>query len=197
MIDTPRIEVKVFCRPATQDGELSRQLVPVFHRWIREGTLDDLMIDVADYSHVPDGPGVLLVCHEAIYGIDDTGGERGLLFSRRREKAGENPADLATRVRSAITSALSACSRLESEDTLDGLLAFDAGSWSIKVNDRRFGEDHRAELTEAVRSVVDAMRCGDATIATETSDDRLGVRVGLEISGSAAALAALGGSESG
>jgi len=34
--------------------------IPVFHRWIQEAVLNELVIDVADYRHVPAGPGVML-----------------------------------------------------------------------------------------------------------------------------------------
>ena len=32
------------------------QAIPVFHRWIQEQALPGLLIDVADYRHVPEGP---------------------------------------------------------------------------------------------------------------------------------------------
>jgi hypothetical protein len=32
-------------------------VIPVFHRWIQEQIFDELLLDVANYSHVPDGPG--------------------------------------------------------------------------------------------------------------------------------------------
>ena len=41
-----------------------RDFIPIFHEWIKSRRLEDeVMIDVADYSHVPDGPGVILVGH--------------------------------------------------------------------------------------------------------------------------------------
>ena len=43
----------------------------VFHRWIREGCCPELLIDVADYRHVPFGPGVVLVGHEAEYAMEN------------------------------------------------------------------------------------------------------------------------------
>ena len=37
----------------------SKDFIPVFHNWIQDKVVDDhLLIDVADYSHIPDGPGV-------------------------------------------------------------------------------------------------------------------------------------------
>ena len=37
--------------------------VAVFHQWIRDGVCPEMLIDVADYRHVPAGPGVLLIGH--------------------------------------------------------------------------------------------------------------------------------------
>ena len=45
--------------------------IPVFHRWIQDKVVDDhLLIDVADYSHIPDGPGIMLVAHEGNISLD-------------------------------------------------------------------------------------------------------------------------------
>ncbi len=49
--------------------------VPVFHSWIRDNALPGhLLIDVADYAHVPDGPGTLIVSHEANIHLDQEDG---------------------------------------------------------------------------------------------------------------------------
>jgi hypothetical protein len=61
-----------------------RDFIPVFHSWIRAKKLDGVLIDVADYSHVHHGPGVLLVAHEAYWGMDETGGRLGMFYKRRR-----------------------------------------------------------------------------------------------------------------
>ena len=59
------------------------QLIPVFHRWIREQAMPELLIDVADYSHVPAGPGVMVIGHEANYSVDNRENRLGLLYNRR------------------------------------------------------------------------------------------------------------------
>src|SRR5216683_2708414 len=46
-------------------------LIPVFHSWIENRAEDDeLLIDVADYIHVPAGPGVVLIGHEGNYSFN-------------------------------------------------------------------------------------------------------------------------------
>lgn len=45
-------------------------LIGVFHRAIQGARLEGLLLDVADYRHIPQGPGVLLVGHDADYGCN-------------------------------------------------------------------------------------------------------------------------------
>ena len=48
------------------EGASLEPLIPVFHGWIENQVAkDELLIDVADYSHVPAGPGIVLIGHEA------------------------------------------------------------------------------------------------------------------------------------
>jgi hypothetical protein len=62
-----KIAVKLFA-PHAQVPEGA--LIPIYHHWIQNHSIPDhLLIDVADYEHVPEGPGTVLVAHEAnIYG---------------------------------------------------------------------------------------------------------------------------------
>jgi hypothetical protein len=87
-----RLELKLFVESRAPD---QREIVPVFHGWIRDRLLpDELLIDVADYSHVHHGPGVILVGHRAIYGIDQSEGRPGLLCRQRRPASGEGGSGL-------------------------------------------------------------------------------------------------------
>jgi hypothetical protein len=82
-----RLGVKWFCSEGVSVSP--ETLIPVYHRWIREKRLEGLMIDVADYAHVPDGPGVMLIGHEADYSLDEgVGGSLGLLAVRKRIGSG-------------------------------------------------------------------------------------------------------------
>lgn len=56
------LSVKIF----EQSGaELNgTQAIAVFHRWIQRGGIPEMPIDVADYAHIPAGPGVILVCQK-------------------------------------------------------------------------------------------------------------------------------------
>jgi hypothetical protein len=106
-----------------------RDLIPVFHDWIKRRALDELLIDVHDYSHVHEGPGVILVGHEAHYGMDRREGRLGMVYRARRTPPGPIGQELGSAVRRAANAA-----KLASE-ALDGL-AFDAGELLVGFEDR-------------------------------------------------------------
>lgn len=122
--------VKVFAK--TAEGVDLHAAIPVFHRWIQKSALPELLIDVADYQHVPNGPGVMLVGHDSHYGLDQTKGRLGLLYTRRTVLAGS----AGDRIRASIDAVQTACRMLENEPEYAGKLAFDYGAMEISVNDR-------------------------------------------------------------
>jgi len=129
-VNVQHLNVKIFARePAAVDlGDA----IPVFHRWIQEGAGEELLIDVADYRHVPAGPGVLLVGHEANYSLDVSFRKLGLLYNRKAAHEGSTQDKLLE----AFYSALEACRRLEQEPEFRGKLLFNAGDCEVIVNDR-------------------------------------------------------------
>ncbi|HVS12893.1 MAG TPA: hypothetical protein VMV46_03135 [Thermoanaerobaculia bacterium] len=136
---TTRIDVDVGTL-ADPSAPALEELIPVFHQLIRERALDDLVIDVADYAHVPEGPGVVLVGHDAIYSYRDRGGvssgRRGLRYSRRRDswRPVADAASSSAWLCAALRHAFAACRTLE--DRLAGRLRFDPGSFEVRLNDR-------------------------------------------------------------
>ena len=103
----------------------------VFNSWIPT-TPDEVLIDVADYSHLTEGPLTLLVGHDANYSLDNHSAEMGLLYSRKQPADG----DLTERLVSAFKAALTACRRLEEEPSLAGKVKFRSGDVSLVANDR-------------------------------------------------------------
>jgi hypothetical protein len=124
------INVKVFVDNAA-DVHLE-DAIPVFHQWIRDTVTPELLIDVADYLHVPQGPGILLIGHEANYRLDEREGRVGLLYNRKAELDG----DFQSRLEQAHTAALAACERLEKDPAFGGKLKFDRNAIEVFVNDR-------------------------------------------------------------
>lgn len=124
------INVKIFAEtPRPVDLAAA---IPVFHRWIQENACEELLIDVADYRHVPAGPGVVLVGHEANYSLDQSFSRLGLLYNRKVPRNG-SPQD---NLLQAFYAALAACRRLEQEPEFQNRLKFDAGQCEVILNDR-------------------------------------------------------------
>ena len=128
-----------------------RDFIPIFHEWIQSRRLEDeVMIDVADYSHVYHGPGVLLMCHEGQYSLDQSGGRLGLLYSRRRRTEG----DVRSRLSRAFGAALKACQRLQAEPALEGRLHFRYDEALFKIQNRLLAP----RTPEAFDAVKDGLR---------------------------------------
>lgn len=123
-----KFQVKLY----TSSGDIALdKLIPVFHTWIREKKIaDELLIDVADYAHVPQGPGVVLIGHQSDYYLDVADDRPGLLYSRKRGFDGSFEAGL----EDAFRRALGACQMLESEPGLG--LSFDTDEVLFRVQDR-------------------------------------------------------------
>lgn len=133
------------------EGDLDLEaFVPVFHAWIREHALEDeVMIDVADYAHVVDGPGVLLVCHEGHYVIERRGGVWALVYNRKRGGVGDAFAD---RVRVPLRRLARAATLLASDPTL-GKLRFRTDELVLRVYDRL----HAPNTDETLAGVRDGL----------------------------------------
>jgi len=179
-LNTSRIDLKVLAASGNGSDEAkswdSSKVIPVFHRWIQEGTLDELMIDVADYSHVPNGPSVILLCHDAQYALDTGNGELGLLYSRRRETGGSRVGgfdSFAQRVPSVFHDALVVCEKLEAEASLVGELRFPCDRFVLRCNDRLVGEESLQLVETEIRGFMERL-------VPESSTD---VVVGVDSSG--------------
>jgi hypothetical protein len=116
----------------TSEGLSLEPLIPVFHSWIENQNGDELLIDVADYTHVPAGPGVVLIGHEGNYSVDNTDDHLGVRYNRKAELNGGNQNVLTQAARAALT----ACQRLESEPRLGGKFLFNGQDIEIFINDR-------------------------------------------------------------
>jgi hypothetical protein len=142
------INLKIFVEDAAAPGlaNLLAEAVPVFHRWIRDGVCPEMLIDVADYRHVPAGPGVLLIGHEANYSLDNRENRLGLLYNRKAPLDG----DLQSRLEQAHGAALEACGRLEREAPFAGKLKFDRNAIEVFINDRLLAPNN-ADTWQALR----------------------------------------------
>ncbi len=103
-MNAQKLCVKLFLKDPGQLHGL--KLVPIFQSWIQMHAVEDhLAIDVADYEHVKDGPGTVLVTHEANFALDSTGGRPGLLYQRKQPLPGAFGQRLAPIFRGALQGA--------------------------------------------------------------------------------------------
>jgi hypothetical protein len=116
------------------------RLVPIFHGWIQEQGRQELLLDIADYRHVPGGPGVILIGHEANYSVDNTDHRLGVRYNRKAPIPGSNQDRLAQAARAA----LAACQALESDPSLDGKLRFNGREIEISISDRLIAPNQAA-----------------------------------------------------
>ncbi|MEO6574126.1 MAG: hypothetical protein ABIP89_09825 [Polyangiaceae bacterium] len=140
-MDAQRIVVKLYLEDRTV---APHDFIPVFHRWIQTKALDEVLIDVVDYSHVHDGPGVLLICHEANYAMDLLDGRPGLVYARKRDVAGT----WEERIRSSFGAALTACRKIEGEVALAGKSRFATNELLFRINDRLLAPNVPATFAE-------------------------------------------------
>jgi len=119
-------------------------LIPVFHSWIENQNGDELLIDVADYTHVPAGPGIVLIGHEGNYSVDNTGNRLGVRYNRKAALEGSNQDRLTQAARAALT----ACRRLEGEPRLGGKFRFNGQDIEIFINDRLVAPNNAATRRE-------------------------------------------------
>jgi len=127
------MELQHFVAKIHVAGELGiapEKCVDVFHRWVAQQSMPELLVDVADLLHVPAGPGVVAVGHEADYALDHTDSRWGLLYRRKAVLDGSN----ADRMAQALQSAAHACRLLEAE--FPGELEFSRTEFELIVNDR-------------------------------------------------------------
>jgi len=143
---------------ASYDGKLE-DFIPVFHGWIQRKAVEGILVDVADYSHLPNSPGVVLVGHEADRSMDAMEGPLGLLYMRKQAGASFKDAWRAT---------LDSAAKLE--DELKGRLRFTLEDALFLANDRLAAPNDEA----GARVVEPALRSlfPKAALARDTSDPR-------------------------
>jgi hypothetical protein len=126
-------------------------LIPVFHRWIQQRSVAGLLIDVADYKHVHEGPGVVLVGHECEYRMDLGEGCAGLCYVRKRDMGD----DLQEALRRSLASLLPACEKLEQESAPGGV-RFRTDEALVTLLDR-LNAPNTAETLEAIEPDLNAV----------------------------------------
>ena len=122
-----RLQLKLYLEPSAHFEV--EALIPVFHRFIREQLIKELLIDVVDYSHVPNGPGVVLIGHAADYYVGAMDGAFGLIYSRKRGAPAPD-----ARLQDALRRLVNVARLLEQDSALG--LHFKTSELSLRLVDR-------------------------------------------------------------
>ncbi len=148
-----RLGVKFFAAdPASVRIE---EFIPLFHGWIQKQAVPGhLLIDVHDYSHIHQGPGIVLVAHEGNFSLDLSDGRPGLHYYRKTPTSLSPVAHIATILQTAI----GACRLLEK----DARMQFKTHQFLVIANDRLEAPNDESAfaglqpiLTAALREVLD------------------------------------------
>ena len=129
-MDLERFCIKFFTRPQSDIDEA--RLIEIFHEWIRLHKLEGTLIDVADYRHVPHGPGVMLISHEINYSMDLGDGQMGIYAQRKLGEGDANQDRMVDLARAAATFG----QLLENDARMADKVSFEGGKFHFMANDR-------------------------------------------------------------
>ena len=164
-----QMDIKVFVKKGEDIPPYD--FMRVLQRWIQQHTIPGALIDVADYSHIRNGPGIILVAHEHNVSIDYNDGRMGLLFHQKQPLDGS----LQERMKLCLKYAFTACVELQEEPEFEGRLEFDPANFLFIANDRLHApnedeayEQVHKQLLEAAGRVYD----GELDLHRWAGDDR-------------------------
>ncbi len=173
-----KFDIKVFAQAGADIDPA--EFIGVLQGWIREGTAEGIPIDVADYSHMHHGPGVILVGHYVNIGIDYTGGRMGLLYHRKHPMEGS----FSQRFRTNLKNALEACIQLETAEGFQGHLKFGSGEFLVIANDRLQTDgqgDAAAKLRDGISEVAQELFGPEVAITIQDGDPRTRPSVSIKV----------------
>ena len=127
--------IKFFIEP--KSNLQVRDYIPEFHHWIQTDIVNDhLLIDVVDYSHIPDGPGIMLIAHEGQFSFDLESELPGFMYQRRTKIEG----DFNQRLASVFSTTAKAVRQME-RNSLGNTIQFKTNQFRFIANDRLAAEN--------------------------------------------------------
>ena len=125
-----RIAVKILSdAPATISLD---PFLSIFSRWRTDAEDPARWVDLADYAHMPRGPGIVLIGHVCNFSFDLGAPAPGLLYSRKQELYGSNE----DRLHSVLRAAAEMSRRLLGEPEFPAGIHVRPGSLEIRFQDR-------------------------------------------------------------
>jgi len=151
-MDVIKMSAKLYAaRASVEPGEI----LAAFHRWIvAQSFAGHTWIDVADYSHVQGGPGVMLIGIEANVSVDQSDGTWGVVYTRKQPWPGSG--DLTGRLRATMHGAAQCATILAGDPVFAGRVEFATDRWLIRFNDRLIAPNSERTLSQARAALASA-----------------------------------------
>ena len=167
-MDLQKFGIKLYL--TTHGSFDSKDFIPVFHNWIQDKVVDDhMLIDVADYSHIPDGPGVMLIAHEGHFSLDQENYQSGIMYMRKTEIEG----DFIQRFNKVLTTTIEAANRL-AKNNINKDVDFKNNSFRFIANDRLCAENtadnqelYKHKIQKALDGTYPGCQCAFEDISSE------------------------------
>ena len=167
-MDLQKFGIKLFFN--TNGSFNSKDFIPVFHRWIQDNIFDDhLLIDVADYSHILDGPGVMLISHEGNFSLDQENKQPGIMYMRKTEIAGS----FTKRFNMVLSTVIKVANRL-SDININKQINFKPNLFRFIANDRLYAgntADNQDLYKQKIQKALDGKYPGCQFEFRDVSDE--------------------------
>ena len=159
----------------------SKDFISVFHNWIQNKVVKDhLLIDVVDYSHILDGPGVMLIAHEGHFSLDQEKNNPGIMYMRKTDLEGE----FKERFSSVFKITIDAAKHLKNT-SINSDINFINDSFRFITNDRLYAKNtlenqilYKEEIQKSLIQMYPNSKVGYMDMAS--SRERLAFSVKLE-----------------
>jgi hypothetical protein len=144
-----KINVKLFLdapQPVPVDA-----LLPIFARWREDAAHPARWVDMADYAHVPTGPGIMMIGHQGNLALDLADPGPGILWVNKADLEGE----IDVRIVEVFRRTLGMVRTLIAESGFPSTLRPRPGFWELVFNDRLV-TPHTEETAVVVQPAVEA-----------------------------------------
>ena len=167
-MDIERFCVKFFARPGYNIDDAI--FIDIFHEWIRLKKLPGILLDVADYRHVPEGPGIMLLTHDINFAMDYSEGRFGLFAQRKSGPAGNHRDRILELVRATVTFG----ALLEQDPRVKGKVSLEGGTFHYLSNDRLLApnaNEAAAAIAPDLAAAAELIYPGQAVSITPLAND--------------------------
>ena len=150
--------------------------IPVFHEWIQKDLIPNhVMVDVADYKHIPDGPGIMLISHEGNFSIDLENGEIGFLYVRKQPLK----KDIINNIQEIKSILNHGCDLLINNKILREKISFN-NEYQLLSNDRYYFPSNKKSKEQLLQYSKEVFKNADCIVEDTYCGSRLNIKINNE-----------------